>query len=277
MQYSADVLKLRTLLCFLNKEDGACTVTKIARTLGVEKYSISRAMGSLEEEGLVNRENKRMPMLTEEGKKVADRYAERIRISVNHLMYEGVDMNSAKEDAFYWALYNSEKSMEVFRNVDVRYHVKYELSEKKEFSGAALCKKMPDGTYSFPFLIYHTKMENGSNISWANNGFEKACLLTVKDGIGIIQLRTRLMNVVDPRTENAEEGYFRSMKYFELGEYVDAEYSGSLVSFPAAVLHFINVGSGVGRMLHGSVCVKLESVVAARKRSEYDAVFTILI
>lgn len=277
MQYSTDILKLRTLLCFLNKEDGACTVTKIARTLGVEKYSISRALSSLEEEGLVNRENTRKPVLTEEGQKAADRYAKRIRISVNHLMYEGVDMSSAKADAFHWALYNSEKSMEVFQAVDVRYHVKYELSEKKEFDGAVLCKKLPDGAYPFPFLIYRAKMENGSNISWANSGFENSCLLTVQDGIGTIQLRTKMMSAVNPRTGKEEDGYLRSMKYFELGEYVNAEHSGTLVSFPAAVLHFINVGSGVGRVLHGSVCVKLGSVVGAKEMPEYDAVFTILI
>lgn len=37
MQYSTEVLKIRTLLCFLNKEAKDCSVTKIARTLGTEK------------------------------------------------------------------------------------------------------------------------------------------------------------------------------------------------------------------------------------------------
>lgn len=277
MQYSADILKVRTLLCFLNREDGECTVTKIARTLGTEKYSISRVLASLEGEGLVNRENSRKPVLTRRGRQEAERYADRIRLSVNHLMYEGVDMNSAKEDAFYWALYNSEASMEILRKADIRYQVKNAMTGKREFSGAALCKKIPDGTYSLSFLIYRTKIENGANLSWANNGFENQCLLTVKDGIGTIQLRTKMMYAKDPRTGKEEEGHLRVMKYFDLGEYVCAEHSGDLVSFPAAVLHFINIGNGVGRILHGSVGVRMSSVVGRQIMPEYDALLTILI
>lgn len=277
MQHSTEVLKIRTLLCFLNKEAKDCSVTKIARTLGTEKYSISRVLISLEEEGLVDRENRRKPVLTSYGRQEAQRYAERMQIAVNHMLYEGVDMNSAKADAFYWALYNSEKTMEVLQTADIKAHVKYAMSETRMFGGEAFCRKFPDGTYSFPFLIYRTKIEQGSNLSWANSGFENSCLLTVKDGIGTIQLRTKAAYAKNPMTGEEEGGYLRSMKYFDLGEYVCAEQSGTLVSFPASVLKFITIGSGADCILHGSVCVKLGSVVGEREMREYDAVFTILI
>lgn len=43
MQNSIDILKMRILISFLQREED-CTVTKIARTLGEEKYTISRAL-----------------------------------------------------------------------------------------------------------------------------------------------------------------------------------------------------------------------------------------
>lgn len=277
MQSAINVLKMRVLLSFLNKEEEDWTVTKIGRTLGLEKYRVSRILSGLEEEGLVDRTNIRKPTLTKQGRQMAERYAERIQISMNHLMCEGVDMNYAKEDAFYWALYNSESSMEIFRKADVRYRVKYEMSDKKEFTGDTLCKRMPNGVYAFPFLIYRTAMENGTNISWANQGFENPCLMTVQDGVGMIQLRVRTVHAKHPKTGLEEAGYMRSMKYFELGEYVCAEQCGTLVSFPVSVLKFINVGSGVGQILHGSVAVKMSSVVGNKIMPEQDALFTILI
>ena len=60
--------------------------------------------------------------------------------------------------------------------------MKYELRGQKQFSGAALCKKLKDGCYSLPFLIFREHIKNGSNLSMANEGFEHPCSLYVKDG-----------------------------------------------------------------------------------------------
>lgn len=74
MQKSSDILKLRTLLCFLSYDEKECTVTKIARTLGEEKYAISRVLQSLQREGFVNRENPRNPHLTRKGEEEVNKY-----------------------------------------------------------------------------------------------------------------------------------------------------------------------------------------------------------
>ena len=102
MKDNAEILKLRVLLCFWKLSPADRSVTGIARTLGKEKYAVSRAVSSLEKDGLVQRENARSPQLTEAGRQAASRYSERFETALNHLLYEGVDLESAKQDAFVW-------------------------------------------------------------------------------------------------------------------------------------------------------------------------------
>ena len=106
-----DILRLHVLLCFL-KRDESCTVMGISRTLKEAKQNISRAMIALEKDGLLDRSNPRCPTLTESGYQKAKYYAEHIEITLNHLLYEGVDVESARKDAFQWALYCSDKLTE---------------------------------------------------------------------------------------------------------------------------------------------------------------------
>ena len=88
MAESSEMLRLRALLGFYN--DDNVTVTGLSRSLGEEKYTISRLLSSLEEEGLVDRSNNRHPKLTEEGLEVAERYAKRVDTMENYLLYKGV-------------------------------------------------------------------------------------------------------------------------------------------------------------------------------------------
>lgn len=171
MSDSPDILRMRVLLCFFKKEENR-TVMGISRTLKEAKQNVSRAMIALEKEGLLDRSNPRMPHLTDLGEKRAKYYAERMEITLNHLLYEGVDIENAKSDAFQWALYCSDKTMETIQATEERYRVKYELREQKQFSGRMLCRLMKDGSYQFPFLIYREQVKSGSNISMANEGFE---------------------------------------------------------------------------------------------------------
>ncbi len=258
MQNEIEILKVRILLCFLKREPEDCTVTKIAKTLGEEKYTISRVLSVLEKEGLVNKENVRRPQLTEKGKLFAEHYTERIQTSTNHLVYEGVDINHAQADAFHWALYNSEKTMEIIRKTNERWRVKYDINERPQFTGSAFCKKIKEGIYTFPIYIYYE--DQTANV---NEGFEHTCMLIVKNGVGTIQMKTKLV------PSRATEKQVRSVKYMEYGEEINAEYDGSIVSFPASILRFTTMQGG--KVLHGST--KLKVVY----QKECNTLFTILI
>lgn len=277
MQNTSDILKLRVLLCFLDNEEKDCTVMEIARTLGEEHYTISRIVSSLEKDGLIARISPRKPRLTDEGIIRAKHYGERITITMNHLLYEGVNMESAKRDAYLWALYNTEDTMAIIRSAEEKYRVKYELRRQHEFSGSLLCKKLKDGEYRFPFIIYREAAKNGNNISMANEGFEHPCVLTIKGGIGTIQLKAVDITAKSALSGKLMRGHIKSMKYLDNGNYINADRSGNVLSIPAAALSFKNIGEGMGQILHGQLCLQMQCSVGLVHMPESTAIFTILI
>lgn len=272
-----DVLKLRILLCFLNTDERDCTVTGIARILGKEKYTISRTLALMEKEGLIDRENARKPVLTKQGETDALRYNERVEYALNHLLYEGVDIESATQDAFLWALYCSDQTMSVIESTYDRYRIKYELRNQKQFSGAALCKMMKDGSYEFPFMIYRENAKNGNNLSMANEGFEHPCTWIVKNGVGVVQLRAVNVSARSALDGKLLHAKVRGLKYFDNGRYISAETKGDILSFPAEAIKFVNMGTGAGQVLHGSVCMKMQGSVSVMHMPESTAIFTIIV
>lgn len=277
MAITADVLRLRILLCFLKSAPENCTVMGIARTLNEEKHKISRAIIALGEEGLVDRSDNRAPVLTERGRAVAQQYDDRTNIALSHLLYEGVDLESAKQDAYFWALYNSEKTMDVIRSSEEQYRVKYELRDQPMFSGATLCKKLKDGCYQFPFIIYRERVKDSTNLSMANRGFEQPCTLYVDHGVGIIQIRSKSMTARSGADGQLLLGKVKKMEYFDAGRFVSAEFHGDVISFPADALTFYNMGSGIGQVLHGSVCLRMQCSCGIVHMPESTAIFTILV
>lgn len=270
------MIRLRTLLCFLNEEED-CNVTNIARTLGVEKYLISRVLVALEKDGLVNRSNPRMPVLTMQGKQKAEMYASRVKVTTNHLIYEGVNIKDAREDALVWALYGSDEALKVFYSSADIYQIKYEMRDQKNFSGETLCKKMEDGIYEVPFLFYREHIQENNNLSMANMGFHQPCILHIKDGKGTIQLHIKEVVRKSFVNGNVQSGHVRNFKYYQDGYYTSAEVSGNILSFSASALNFINIGTGVGQILHGSVCVEMECTVGDAYMPRSKAIFTIML
>ena len=276
MSTTPDILKLRVLLSFL-KEDETCTVTGISKTLGETKQTISRIIIAMEEEGLIDRSNTRQPVLTDKGKNKAAIYTERIRLSLNHLIREGVNIESAKNDAYHWALYNTDETMEVISRLEEQYRIKHLFKDEFKFNGSTLCKKMHDGEYSFPFTIYREHIHDGDNISMANSGFEHPCVLSVKNGVGTIQLKA--VNIIgnSAYTGKIMKGMIKSLKYFESGNYIGAERSGNIFSIPASAVRFINMGEGIGQTLHGTASLKMQCSAGILHMPESGAIFAMLI
>lgn len=135
MSDSADILKLRVLLAFYQMEDDSNTVMNISRMLGEEHYVISRVINSLEKDGLIKRILPRKPVLTDKGLSEAERYSKRMELTLNHLLYEGVSIENARNDAYRWALNNTDETMAVIANAEEKYRVKYELRECNKFNG----------------------------------------------------------------------------------------------------------------------------------------------
>lgn len=272
-----DITRLRILQCLFNSEPSDCTVTVIARTLKMEKYTVSRALAAMERDGIVCRTDKRKILLTDVGMAEARRYSERMEAAINHLIYEGVDMDSARNDALHWALYNSESTMDVIHASSELYRVKFSMRGQKAFTGAVLCKNMQDGVYQFPFIIYKEHVQNGSNLSMANQGFLNPCTLRVEHGVGTIQLCALDMMGKSGRNGAPIRGRVKNLQYFEYGEFCKAEVNGNIISFSASSLQFVSVGTGVSQILHGSVLLRMECSSGLSYMPESQAIFTMLI
>ena len=247
MPESLDVLKLRVLLCFLNEEPKTCTVTGLAGVLGEGKQKVSRMLMALEREGLLDRSDPRRPCLTEAGRARAAYYEERTNVVLNHLLYEGLDIDSALHDAYAWALMSSDEGMALIRSSEQRYRAKYELRRQNEFGGAELCRRLGDGEYRFPFLIYREYVSGGTNLSMANEAFSHPCTLAVANGVGVVRLHPVDLSARSQMTGREMNGRVRRLMYLDGSTFVPAYDDGRAISFPARTLHFLNIGSGVRR------------------------------
>ncbi len=272
-----EVLKFRILMCLFDAGESTCTVTGISRTLQEEKYVISRAMIRMEQEGMIDRTNIRAPALTPKGRVEAARYHDRMGVALNHLLCTGVDLEHARKDACVWAMSCSDEMIDVIRASDARYRVKKELKGKKKFDGATLCEHLKNGTYAFPFIIYREHAKGSEVLSMANEGFEHPCTLYVEDGKGVIQLRVLPISEKSALNRLSMVGKVNKLEYFDSGRFVSAEFHGDVVTFPASILEFVNVGEGPGQVLHGSACLKMQCSVGIAHMPESKALFTILI
>lgn len=277
MPESLEILKMRVLICFLNENARICTVTGLATMFGEGKQKMHRIFATLEKEGLLNRSNHRSPVLTELGREKAHYYENRINIVLNHLLYEGLDMDNAEHDAYAWALFSSDKGMEIIKSSEQRYRAKYELRKREQFDGSELCKHLHDGEYRLPFLIYKEHMTDGNNLSMSNGGFEHPCILTVTNGEGTIQLRPKEIWARSQMTGQEMIGRVRMLMYWDGMTFKNAETVNGMLTFPASTLSFLNIGSGMEQILHGSVCLKMQCSVGTNHMPEATAIFAAML
>lgn len=277
MPESLEILKMRVLICFLNENARICTVTGLATMFGEGKQKMHRIFATLEKEGLLNRSNPRSPVLTELGREKAHYYENRINIVLNHLLYEGLDMDNAEHDAYAWALFSSDKGMEIIKSSEQRYRAKYELRKREQFDGTELCKHLHDGEYRLPFLIYKEHMTDGNNLSMSNSGFEHPCILTVTNGEGTIQLRPKEIWARSQMTGQEMIGRVRMLMYWDGMTFKNAETVNGMLTFPASTLSFLNIGSGMEQILHGSVFLKMQCSVGTNHMPEATAIFAAML
>lgn len=277
MPESLEILKMRVLICFLNENARICTVTGLATMFGEGKQKMHRIFATLEKESLLNRSNPRSPVLTELGREKAHYYENRINIVLNHLLYEGLDMDNAEHDAYAWAMFSSDKGMEIIKSSEQRYRAKYELRKREQFDGIELCKHLHDGEYRLPFLIYKEHMTDGNNLSMSNSGFEHPCILTVTNGEGTIQLRPKEIWARSQMTGQEMIGRVRMLMYWDGMTFKNAETVNGMLTFPASTLSFLNIGSGMEQILHGSVCLKMQCSVGTNHMPEATAIFAAML
>ncbi len=260
MSGQQELLRLRILLAFL-KEDETCTIMGIARTLDESKQNISRAVIVLEKEGMIDRTDIRHPILTKFGKKMAEKYAKKMKISMQFLMEEGVSIENARKDASYWAIHNSDETVEILEKTCQKNEVRKIIQHRYRFTGELLNKKLKEGIYQFPFFLH-----GGSNLK-LNESLEHPCTCHISSGRGNLSLKC---------TE-AKERTIRTMQYYDKGMFVSAEKQGDILMIPFDIVEFVNYGEGSGQIIQGTVRLKIQYTEMNRNLKEETALFTMFI
>lgn len=99
----------------LSRQSGSVRSIDVAEHLGYSKPSVSRAVGLLEKDGLLRRDESGALMLTEAGEEKARRIYERHTVLTKLFIRLGVDEETAAEDACRIEHYISDQSFEAIK------------------------------------------------------------------------------------------------------------------------------------------------------------------
>ena len=100
----------------LSKTSKTVRAIDVGEELGYSKPSVSRALGLLRDQGMVERDSDGNLTLTKEGEKIAKTIYERHTVLSKLLMSIGVDEKTATEDACRIEHYISDKSFKAIKD-----------------------------------------------------------------------------------------------------------------------------------------------------------------
>ncbi len=220
------MLLYRTILCFAD-EGEETTVTSIARKLNVEKYQISRIISTLEQQGIVEKNPKGVPSLTEQGKKYIEKYQSRVNMLVSFLLRVKLDPVYARDLALHIAGNANDEIMSIIEDFETRLVSKEKMSEKLRFSGNQFARNMMTGSYTLSCTLI-SQTEQGL-MNFVNQDKPQKLILNISGKRGTLQFFP-------------ENDKIRSIKYFDNGEYIQAERVGDIYYIPAESLNFTQMG-----------------------------------
>ena len=105
----------------LSRQSGSVRSVDVAEQMGYSKPSVSRAVGLLKKDGLLQMDETGRLKLTEAGEEKARRIYERHTVLSKLLMNLGVDEATATEDACRMEHYISERSFDAIKAHMVKY------------------------------------------------------------------------------------------------------------------------------------------------------------
>lgn len=242
-----ELLKVKVLLCFLTMRETDLTVTNLAVVLGEEKYAISRLFTSMEKEGLLDRTNKRKPVLTESGMRTANIYRHKVEGVLGHLLCASVSQEEAKADAIAMAVYCSDATFSKLRQQGIARRVKLSFHEGLHFDGARLCRSYQEGTEPLTFLIYQALGNEQEQLSKWNDRFENPGKLCIQNKQGQVSLHVLA----------GSQGY--EFEYWDGENWRSMLRQGTVISFPAEYLKFTSIAKDEGRMLYGRIPLRVKN------------------
>ena len=278
MPEELSAFQVQLLLYYGEAKPPKRTVTEAARYLGVNKWTVTRALDGLERLGLAERLENRKTALTVPGKRLAEEYGRRMKTLRQYMQYQDIPPDQMEYNALRALTAGfTDTFLDRLAEQEGRMRLKETFAGRKNFSGQEVCAFLEDGSYEFPFIIYREQIQDHRNISMANQGFEHPCRLLVKERRGQVCLTSRMVSAESAASGRPMEGRVRGMAYLAQGVFQPAKVEGRYVYFPADALHFLSMGKGRDTLLHGSVCLKMQCSVGDMHMPESTAIFTMFI
>lgn len=264
MKNITDMMKLRILIFFFKAGKSEVTVTGLAKTYGIGKYTVSRIISSLEADGLIDKTNPRSPTLTEEGRAVAKHYSNRVDTVMRGLRLKGVALEQAQTDAFYIAMYLSDETYETVRKMERMRRMKHGLEAMRQFSGDLLRKKLGDGIYSFPYILYGGDYAGGSLAAEENSLFVHPCKVEIRGSSGTVHIWYQALST---------KRQIQRAEYFSNGKYYLLETVGDVLQFPLSELRFENSGT----LIYGYIPIRFTLMNKQNTLEEREEIFTMFL
>lgn len=185
---------------------------RVAQKLEVNRTTVSRNLSWYQLHGFLDGDYR----LTQLGKEWLDSYTQRKERLESWLVHNGIDEETAGEDAFEILNHCSDEVISLLCKGGRMCKECDQYPQQKEanwfgISGekltAELGKYFPDGTYPLHFAVYKEETEKSLlELSMANSGFEAPAVLKIEDGTGTVCLKRKTM-----RQQSAMGQWYRGM------------------------------------------------------------------
>ena len=214
----------------------------------MEKYQISRVISTLEQQGIVEKNDKGVPSLTMQGRNYVLTFQKRVDMLVSFLLRAKLDAIYARDLALHIAGNANDEIIGTIENYENILKSKEALSRKFKFSGAHFATSVKNGSYKLASSVLYEN-DNGL-MSFLNNVKASRMLLNVSLKNSTLQFF--------PENEN-----LKVIMYFDSGEYIQVERVGDMFFIPIECIGFTHIGeNGCFETSIGIINAKLKIIEA---------------
>lgn len=234
---------------------------KLSESLDIVKSEVSKKVALLSNDGVIVKNGSSELRLTEKGKKLAQSFSDRLRQVTAHLVYEGMDYDNARLNAFEIVMYCNDSYFEKF---DVQageiVRLKELFSNREEISGEEVERNIKPGSYELPFAMYKSVVDDHNIMSMARAGFNDVCVVNINDEGGNVLLKVKKVEKKSAVKDRYMQASLSALEYYDGEKWISAFDKGIFVSIPLKAFSFLNIeGSNViNGILQGSVEIRVK-------------------
>ena len=184
----------------------------VARQFDVNRSTVSRALSAFIDEGILDQRF----LLTSYGKSFVLRFGHRHKKIIYWLMKNGIDEETATEDALRIMTRCSEEMIQLMeQGGELCKACSYfgEKGHKLILDGNSLYKYIPRGDYRVAFGFYKGRKREPQQISMADTAFHHPAVLTVSEQSSNLKMKYKKVEQKSMRSRKLMSGEVQAVKY----------------------------------------------------------------